>query len=118
MTIEQFKEFEIKLKEAGYRRYEGPITNNDYYYAKGFEYYEDEDGEKYPRYQVIYSVWDYTNYPQVSASNKIGINARVIIHGNNRTDLVLTRSEFNIENIEYIAKKFFAWTLSFIGEDL
>ena len=110
MTREQFESFESKLKEAGYRKYRGPITNNDYYFAKGFAYYYDEDGDSYPTYQIIYSVWDYTGYPQVPDSDKFGIEPRIMLHGSDqRTDLILVRDEYKIEEIEEKAEKFFAF---------
>lgn len=109
MNKESFEKFEEELKKAGYRKYRGAITNNDYYYAKGFAYYEDEDGERHPSYQIIYSVWDYNNYPQVPDFGKIGLEARVMLHDNGRTDLILTRDKYNIKEIEYKAEKFFAF---------
>ena len=110
MTRQQFESFESKLKEAGYKRYQGPITNNDFYFAKGFAYYYDEDGDRYPSYQIIYSVWDYTNYPIVPDNDKFGIEPRIMLHvSDQRTDLIFVREDCEIEEIESKAEKFFAF---------
>jgi hypothetical protein len=114
MNIEQFERLEQELKDAAYRRYNAPITNNDFYYSKGFEHYVDENGETHPKYQIIYSIWDFRKYQQSPEFHKFGIEVHVIPNFNNRGDLILTRENYDIKEIERIAEDFYAFAVTYL----
>lgn len=111
MTIKEYIDFAELLKDNGYRKYNGAVINEDYYWCRGFEYQVDEDGNRRPSYQVIYSVWDYRDKPHLRMPDfdKVGICARVIMSGNGRIDLELTQNEFDIKDIETKAQSFYEW---------
>lgn len=110
MTKEQYLKFEEQLKSHGYTRYKGAVVNESYYFCKGFQYITDAYGDKEPAYQVIYSVWDYMEYPQVLSFSNYGICARVILStSDGRIDLELTSDGFDIEEIETKAASFYEW---------
>lgn len=114
MTGKEYNEFEELLSSHGYRKYKGSITNEDYYWCKGFEYKVDEYEEKNPSYQVIFSVWDYRDKPhlRVPDFDKVGVEARVIMSCNGRIDLELTQEKFDIADIENKATSFNEWVKS------
>ena len=111
MTSQEYELFEEKLKTNGYRKYPGSVVNEDYYWCKGFGYVEDEYGDRSPSYQVIFSVWDYRDkiHLRVPDFDKVGVCARVIMSGDGRIDLELTRDEFDINDIETKAQSFYGW---------
>ena len=110
MTREQYIKFEKQLAESGYRKYDGAVVNENYYFCKGFQYATDAYGDRTPAYQVVYSVWDYTTYAQVPDSHKFGVCARVILGtSSSRTDLELTADTFDIKDIETKAASFYEW---------
>lgn len=112
MTSQEYEQFEEQLKSNGYRKYTSAvIINEDYYWCKGCEYQVDDYGDKYPAYQIAYSVWDYRDKPHlhVSEQHKVGVAARVIVSGNGRIDLELTQDEFDIKDVELKAHSFFEW---------
>ena len=114
MTIEDFKKLETALKDAGYKRYNSPITTNDFYYCKGFEYYVDDCGETHPAYQVLFLVWDFTKYNQVPEHDNIGVEVRIMPNFDNRNDLVLSRENYDIKEIERIAEDFYAFAVTYL----
>ena len=111
MTIKEYIDFAELLKADGYRKYNGAIVNEDYYWCRGFEYQVDEYGDRSPAYQVLFSVWDYRDKPQLRMTDfdKVGVCARVIMSGNGRIDLELTQNEFDIKDIETKAQSFYEW---------
>ena len=111
MTEQEYESFESLLKADGYRKYQEAITNEDYFWCKGFEYMEDKYGEKRPSFQVIYSIWDYRDKPYCHVPNfdKVGISVRVVMIGDVRIDLELTIDKIDIKLIETKAYSFFEW---------
>jgi hypothetical protein len=111
MTSKEYESFEEQLKANGYRKYTGAVINEDYYWCKGFEYVEDEDGDRRPSYQVIFSVWDYRNRPELRVPDfdKVGVAVRVIMSGDGRIDLELTQDKLDIEDVETKAHSFYEW---------
>lgn len=110
MTNQDYEQFAELLQEHGYRKYKGCLTNEDYYWCKGMEYYKDEDGDRRCSYQILYQVWDMNKYPQVPACAKMGVSLRVLISENRRTDLVRCHETGdNIKQNETIAQSFYEW---------
>lgn len=110
MTNQDYEQLAESLQEHGYRKYKGCLTNEDYYWCKGMEYYKDEDGDRRCSYQILYQVWDLNKYPQVHECAKIGVSLRVLISENRRTDLVRCyETGDNIKKNETIAQSFYEW---------
>lgn len=109
MTTEQYLKLEENLKQAGYRRYKGSVTNETFYFCKGFEYVENEDGDRSPSYQIVFSVWDHSKFAQVPDFDFFGVSTRVIISGEGRIDLELQLTTYDIDEIESKAKSFYEW---------
>ena len=109
MTREQYLKLEENLKQAGYRRYNRSVTNETYYFCKGFEYVKDKDGDSSPSYQIIFSVWDHSMFTQFPDYDSFGVAIRVIMGGNGRIDLELTGVTYDIDEIESKAQSFYEW---------
>lgn len=109
MTPQEYEKFAEALQENGYRKYHDTLTNEDFYWCKGFLHQEDEDGDKRSSYQVLYQVWDMRKYklPEISS---FGVSMRVLISKNTRTDLVKCHETGdNIKQNETIAQSFYEW---------
>lgn len=109
MTPQEYEKFAEALQENGYRKYHATLTNEDFYWCKGFLHKEDEDGDKRSSYQVLYQVWDMRKYklPEISS---FGVQMRVLISENRRTDLVRCHETGdNIKQNETIAQSFYEW---------
>ena len=110
MTPQEYKKFAEALQENGYKKYAGRLSNEDFYWCKGFEYQEDEDGDKRSSYQVLYQVWDMRKYESIPKNSKFGVQMRVLISENRRTDLVRCHEIGNdIKVNETIAQSFYEW---------
>lgn len=109
MTPQEYEKFAEALQENGYKKYGHCISNEDFYWCKGFEYQEDEDGDKHSSYQVLYLVWDNRKY-KLSENSHFGVQMRVLISENRRTDLVRShKTGDNIKENETIAQSFYEW---------
>lgn len=109
MTPQEYENFAEALQENGYRKYHDALTNEDFYWCKGFLHQEDEDGDKRSSYQVLYQVWDMRKYklPEISS---FGVSMRVLISKNTRTDLVKCHETGdNIKKNEETAQSFYEW---------
>lgn len=109
MTPQEYEKFAEALRENGYKKYAGFFSNEDFYWCKGFECQEDEDGDKRSSYQVLYSIWDMRKYklPEISS---FGVQMRVLISENRRTDLIRSyETGVNIKENETIAQSFYEW---------
>lgn len=109
MTPQEYEKLAEALQENGYKKYRGCLSNEDFYWCKGMEYQEDEDGDKRSSYQVLYQVWDMRKYklPEISS---FGVSMRVLISENRRTDLVRCHETGdNIKKNETIAQSFYEW---------
>lgn len=109
MTPQEYEKFAEALQENGYKKYAGRLSNEDFYWCKGFLHKEDEDGDKRSSYQVLYQVWDMQKYklPEISS---FGVQMRVLISENRRTDLIRSHETGdNIKQNETIAQSFYEW---------
>lgn len=112
MTANEYFTLERELIDNGYRKWCRQLSNEDYYYCKGFEYEEDEDGDRKCAYHVIFSVWDMRKYPQVPEKSFFGVCPIVMLHGNRYTELELHYGEnIEIREIERIANSFYDWAI-------
>lgn len=109
MTLQEYENFAEALQENGYRKYGHCVSNEDFYWCKGFEYQEDEDGDKRSSYQVLYLVWDMRKY-KIPENSHFGVQMQVLISENRRTDLVRSHETGeSIKENETIAQSFYEW---------
>lgn len=110
MTPRQYEKFAEALQENGYKKYGHCISNEDFYWCKGFKYQEDEDGDKRSSYQVLYLIWDMRKYKGIPENSLFGVQMQVLISENRRTDLVRCHETGdNIKQNETIAQSFCEW---------
>ena len=110
MTPQEYEKFAEALQENGYKKYTGCLSNEDFYWCKGMEYKEDEDGYKQSSYQVLYLIWDMRKYKGIPENSQFGVQMRVLISENRRTDLVRCHEIGNdIKVNETIAQSFYEW---------
>jgi hypothetical protein len=110
MKDKEYEKFAEALQENGYKKYAGCVSNEDFYWCKGFEYKEDEDGDKQPSYQVIYSIWDMRKYIGIPENSHFGVQLQVLISENRRTDLIRSHAgSDDIKKNETIAQSFYEW---------
>lgn len=111
MTQEQFEQFKTTVEAKGYRLHNIPrsITNEDFYYSKGFANTEDEYGERIPGYQILFLVWDFRKYEQVPEHDERGITPLIITesHEWSRIDLEITQQNFDVDKVEQYAHDFY-----------
>ena len=109
MTPQEYEKFAEALQENGYKKCGHCISNEDFYWCKGFEYQEDEDGDKRSSYQVLYQVWDMRKY-KTPENSHFGVSMRVLISENRRTDLIRSHvGSDDIKKNETIAQSFYEW---------
>jgi hypothetical protein len=110
MTPQEYEKFAEALQENGYRKHHTILTNEDFNWYKGFLHKEDEDGDKRSSYQVLYSIWDMRKYKGILKNSYFGVQMRVLISNNRRTDLVRCHETGdNIKQNETIAQSFYEW---------
>ena len=117
MTKEEFKLFEEKLATHGYRKYNGKIINEDFYYCKGFGKGQNKHDEDRSNYQILFKVWDFSKYAdrdKMCAVNPMHIAPMIMVSRviDERLDLGLhseTIEETDINQIEALAESFFVW---------
>ena len=120
MTKAEFKLFEEKLATHGYRKYYGQLTNEDFYYCKGFGKGQNKHDEDRSNYQILFKVWDFSKYAdrdKMCAVSPMRIAPVVMVSRviDERLDLDLhseTIEETDINQIETLAESFFTWVES------
>lgn len=111
MTIEQFKTFENKVRELGYRKYPAP-NRGDYAYYKSFGESAYEKGRS--NYQVCLEVYEWVGYNKYIMTDDTSYSIAPIVYVSRtideRYDLELcTMKENNIAEIEKLAESFYKW---------
>ena len=110
MTPHEYEKFAEALLENGYLKYGGSLSNEDFYWCKGMEYKEDEDGDKRSSYQVLYLIWDMRKYKGIPKNSHFGVQMRVLISEYRRTDLIRSHAgSDDIKKNETIAQSFYEW---------
>lgn len=110
MTPQEYEKFVEALQENGYKKYGYCVTNEGFFWRKGFEFQEDEDGDKRSSYQVLYQVWDMRKYKGLPENSQFGVQMRVLISENRRTDLIrIQAGSDDIKKNETIAQSFYEW---------
>ena len=110
MKEQEYEKFSEALQENGYKKYAGSLSNEDFYWCKGMEYKEDEDGDKRSSYQVLYLIWDMRKYKGIPENSHFGVSMQVLISEDRRTDLIRSHAgDDNIKKNETIAQSFYEW---------
>lgn len=117
MTKEEFKSFEEKLVAHGYRKYNGKIINEDFYYYKGFGKGNNKHDEDRSNYLILFRVWDFSKYAdrnRMCAVDPMHIAPVVMVSRviDEELDLDLHSETINntdINRIENLAESFFVW---------
>lgn len=115
MTVEQYDQFREVIRKKGYKQYNHPgtIHNESWYFYKGFDYTEDDDGESSPGYQVIFLVWDYRNHRveiPMPQELTMGITPLILTsnHEYERIDLEITDDKvMDVDSVEQFAHDFY-----------
>jgi hypothetical protein len=110
MTKEQYETFKATIEEKGYKSYnvKGTIHNEDNYFYKGFAYSDEEDAE--PGYQIIFLVWNHSEYMQEGLDDYIFGVSPLILTSNDewpRIDLQITKNNFDVDKVEDFACAFY-----------
>lgn len=111
MTIEQFKAFEEKAKELGYRKYPAPHRGQYAWFRSFGKSIHESDRSNY---QVCFEVYDWT--PFISDGRMIrdypySIDTMVMVSRtiDERIDLSLNANSTDIEKVEKLAEEFYKW---------
>lgn len=111
MTIEQFKAFENKARELGYRKYPAP-NKGDYAWFKSFG--ESAYEKDRSNYQVCLEVYEWVSYDKYTMTDDTSYSIDPIVFVSRtideRYDLELgIMKDDNIAEIEKLAEIFYKW---------
>lgn len=109
MTGQQYEKFKAAIEEKGYklRNVRGTIHNEHFYYYKGFDYNMEADEWGY---QIIFLVWDWSEYPSMIANaDHFGVEPLIITDSHEwpRIDLQLTNDNFDVDKVEQYFHDFY-----------
>ena len=111
MTQRQYEQFLKTIEKKGYTLCNAPktISNESFYYYKGFAYTDDENGNRLVGYQVIFLVWDFRELPNVPDYDAWGVTPLILTesHEWSRIDLEITEQNFDVEKVEQFAHDFY-----------
>ena len=114
MNKKQFDKLSETLYKMGYKRYNQHWHHEDYVIGKGFHKQDNKWEENRSAYQIILSIYDYTDkdYPQLSDEQRnhvgIGIHIDVSRTINERIEMYFEWHEnTKMEIIENIAEQFY-----------
>ena len=113
MTKEELETFEERLKENGYKKYNG-YRESDYTYYKSFGRGNNKYDDDRCNYIIGFLVYDFSEYAHRDnylKDNPYSIHpiikvSRVI---DERVDLDVVSDDVNIEMVESLAESFFKW---------
>lgn len=114
MNKKQFDKISASLYKRGYKKYDQHWHHEDYILGKGFHRWDNQWEEDRNAYQILMSVYDYSNkdYPGLRPQDRdhVGIEVRVGVSrtSDERVELVLAwHDDDAIENIEGVAESFY-----------
>lgn len=120
MNKKQFDELAEGLYARGYKRYNQHWYHEDYVIGKGFHKDDNEWEEDRNAYQIILSIYDYSDkdYPGLSEKDRdhVGIEIHFDVSRTigERIDMDMSWHDIDrIEDIEQAAESFFEWVCSF-----
>ena len=115
MKQEQFKKLEAKLIKRGYRKYIQKWHHEDYIYGKGFHKEDNQWDDDRTAYQILFSVYDYSNYPELTEEQRKRIGVEIHIDVSRTIDerielfLPFEIDDATIGEIEKKAESFYKW---------
>lgn len=116
MTREELETFEERLKENGYKKYNG-YNESDYTYYKSFGRGNNKYDEDRSNYQIGFLVYDFSKYANRDnhfKDNPYSIQPIIMVSRviDERVDLEVVSDDVNkydIERVESLAESFFKW---------
>ena len=125
MKKNQFDGLSEMLYARGYKRYNQHWHHEDYVIGKGFHKDDNLWEEDRSAYQIILSVYDYTdkNYPNLTDEmrNHVGIEIHFDVSRtiDERIDMDMSWHDTDrIEEIERAAESFYKWVCSFYNKPI
>lgn len=116
MNKKQFVKLENSLREKGYNRYNQQWHREDYILGKAFHKKDNQWEEDRAAFQIILSIYDYSNkdWPNLSVNmrDRVGIEIHIDVSRtiNERIEMVMAwHDDTKIEEVEFIAEDFFRW---------
>ena len=117
MTKDEFTKLEAKLKKRGYRKYNQHWHHEDYVIGKGFHKEDNQWDDDRTAYQILLSVYDYSNknYPELTEEQRKRIGVVVRIDVSRTYDehielyLPFEIDDATISEIEKKAESFYKW---------
>ena len=111
MTTQQFYVLEGLLQEKGYKFYNGHLTSEDFYYYKPFGKGDNLYEEGRSNYQILFRVWDWTQYAHRPKDNDYGIDVTIMASrtADERAELELLYDGQPISYFENKAESFYEW---------
>ena len=111
MTTQQFNVLEGLLQEKGYKIYKGHLTSEDFYYYKHFGKRDNLYEEGRSNYQILFRVWDWTEYDHRRKDNDYGIDVTIMVSrtADERVELELPHEGNPISYFENKAESFYEW---------
>ena len=117
MKQEQFKKLETMLYKRGYHKYTQHWHHEDYVIGKGFHKEDNQWDDDRTAYQILFSVYDYSNknYPQLTEEQRkrIGVEVHIDVSRiiDERIELFLPFEidDATIGEIEKKAESFYKW---------
>ena len=125
MNKQQFDKLKSELKKLGYRECDTTFNHSDYYLYKSFHKDDNKWDEERAGIQIMLYVYDYTLHKEYrdrlpdNMRNHVGIEihydvSRII---DERIEMVQSwHDDTKIEDVEYIAEKFYKWICEIIPE--
>ena len=119
-TYGEYKEFESDLIIMGFKKYNGKLHNEDYYFAKTIHRTEpDEEGDTRSDLQLFLCVYDFSKYQAYTGADFMHLQAEIHISRNidERIDLVVNdKICSSIHDLEQFAFKFYEFITSNVPE--
>jgi len=118
-TEQEFDLFIKEIKEKGYRKYDGSLHSEDYYFCKPIFKTFDLDGDSRAVVQLLLSVYDMRNYVPIKSNEKFSVELNVEISrdDNERNTITLDSNLFetilDVEEFSFDLYKFFDNKLPF-----
>lgn len=115
MNKEQFDKLASSLYKRGYKKYKQHWHKEDYVIGKSFHKHDNVWEEDRSAYQIILSIYDYSDKdwpnlpPEMRTHVSIEIHIDVSRTVNERVDLVLAWDDTTIEEVEAVAESFYKW---------
>lgn len=113
-TKKEFEGLEQHLLNVGFKRYNGSINSEDFYYYKTLHTTEhDDDNETRSDLKLIFQVYDFSKYPQCTDEHFLHLSVLVNVSRNidERIELTIMNDSINgIMDYEDIAIKFYEFT--------